>query len=399
MAHDRQQIPAIIFGDYITAFGVIRGLRKHKVPIYLVSKTGNGIATKSKYIKGVAALNPHHENFVDDLNAWFDAEIGEEAVLMIAGDDHYLDVLSRARGTLRPEMRFTFPEWDAVKKLRKKSCCYEIAEKLNIPMPRTFLVRSIEELREILKHKKSEFKYPLFLKAEDSSSLLADYGTKGVVCYKDEEVLESYKKYDGFYGELLLQEHMIAEEEKIMAVLMSVNANGDPTGLLINKKVRAEAEFLSSALSASSWSDDLLQYSLRIVKEIGYCGYAGVQFKLDERDGEYKFLEINGRFSLSNSLALRCGINLVYLIYQEAITGSVLPLQKFEQNYKTKVLWWNPLGDVKAIKNLALYKHPLRYIWSLIGRGYIIEPFSWRDPKPGLYALRRELGRLIARWR
>jgi D-aspartate ligase len=383
----KNKAPVIIFGDHLSAFGAIRGLSKHKIPIYMVSSDGKGMCTKSRFVKKILKLKPKDGEFIEKLNNWFDQEVGEDCVLIVAGSDQYLEVLAQNRDELRKEMKITFPDWEAVKKVREKRLTYKIAEELGIPIPKTFYITSYAELENLVREQKETLTYPMFMKAEHSSALLSQYGTKGVICHDEKELLDSYKRYDGFGGELLLQDLIPGEFETIKTVLMSLNRKSEPTGLLINHKVRSQGKFLSGTLVQTDWSDTLLDYSLKLTRKIGYYGYAGTQFKLDPRDGVFKLMEINGRMSMSNSLAFRSGVNLPYLMYQEALSGSLPAIKEFKQNYPNKILWWYFLGDMMAIINNKEYLRPFSYLKSLIGRGYTIEPLSWRDPYPFLYTL------------
>ena len=132
------------------------------------------------------------------------------------------------------------------------------------------------------------------------------------------------------------------------------------------------------------WDQQLVERAVEIAEATGYVGYVGVQFKYDPRDREYKFLEINGRFSVSVSLAQRCGMNMPELVYRE-FSGEDFPrLQALRQNYPSRIHQWWPLSDVQLLTQKRFYRDPFSYLSKLKGVGYIIEPISWRDPLPGL---------------
>ena len=158
---------------------------------------------------------------------------------------------------------------------------------------------------------------------------------------------------------------------------------------MMNFKKRSSGQFLACTVVETNWSDEVLQYSLALLEKIGYYGYTGTQFKLDPRDGHFKLMEINGRITMSNSLALKCGINLPHLMYKEAIKGPLQPIEKIErENYPDKIIWWYLVHDI-----VSFYKYNRKftkiseYLKSLKGKGYMIEPMNWRDPLPGLITL------------
>src|SRR3989339_545771 len=215
--------PVIIFGDHISAFGAIRGLCKYDIPIYMVSPDGKGLCTKSRFVKKILQLDSKDVDFIEKLNKWLDREIGVESVLIVAGNDSYLDVLAKRHNELKAEMKTTFPDWETVKLVREKRRTYKIAEELGVPIPKTHYITCQSELESLLNSKEEKLSYPLFMKAEHSSTLLSHYGTKGVICNHEGELLGNYKHFDGFGGELLLQDLIPGEFERIETVLMTLN--------------------------------------------------------------------------------------------------------------------------------------------------------------------------------
>ncbi len=378
----------VLFGDYISAFGAIRGLSKYGVPIYMVSSRGEGLALKSRFVKKVLVLAPDDPRFISKLDTWLSRRVGDKAVLIVAGEDGYLDALSKHHHELSGDIRVTFPDWETVKLLRQKRLTYQTAERVGVPVPKTRHISDEVQLEEFLSREADSFGFPLFLKMEDSGYLLERYGTKGVICNDATHVRNSYQRYDGFCGDLLIQEMLPGDAETIKTVLMALNHRSEPMGFTINEKKRSSGRFLSGTLVVSSWSEELLTQSMRLAKEIGYYGYAGFQYKLDTKDGRFKLLEANGRVSMSNSLSLKCGVNLPYLMYDEAVNKNRPEVRDYRRRYKSNVIWWYAIEDIVSFLRFNRKIMSLgRYLKSLLGSAYTLEPFSLRDPYPGLISL------------
>jgi D-aspartate ligase len=382
-------IPVVIFGDHIAAYGVIRALGPLRIPIYIVSETGKGLSTKSRYVKKSLALSPFDPYCIKQLNSWVSSEVGSECVMMVAGDDDYLDVLAKNYKNLPEGAKPTFPDWQIVKLVREKRRTYKIAEELGIPTPTTYYITSEEELKTIIESG-IDIKPPFLMKSEHSKAFNKTFKTKGIICDKKSGLLKTYRKYNGFGGKLLLQEMIPGEENNLLNFIITLNCNSDPTAIFINRKRRSSKQFLSCTLMETCRSDAYItENMLLLLKKISYYGYANPELKFDQRDKKYKLIEINGRVSVSNSHALRCGINLPYLMYQEAIKG---PLKKICINnlfYKKDILWWHPVGDLSAVLNLLKSKKFFlsNFLKSLCGKGYIVEPFNLIDPMPMLFIL------------
>jgi predicted ATP-grasp superfamily ATP-dependent carboligase len=363
------------------------------VPIYIVSSNRNGLASYSRYVTDVFVLNSETADYVTKIENWIRKFVKNKPVLLVAGDDDALAILSKNHDYLKAFSDPAFPSWDVVSRVINKEQTYDLARTLNIPTIDTEKISSIDELKKLLES--DRFEYPLFLKCTYSRQFSSKYRTKGVICTSKTDVLDAYKNYDGFLGSLLVQELIPGDIDRIFAVLLVLNKKSEVIAFFANEKIRAASLYGSTSLSRSTWDKVLIDQAITIAEEIGYVGFLGVQFKLDPRDGEYKLLEINGRFSVSVSLAIRCGVDMPKMVYDECSGSSFSRLTEFDRSYKTGVLLWYPLNDFALLMQKRFYKDPISYISSLRGSGYLIEPFSWRDPKPFLVALVQHVVNLV----
>jgi len=380
----KQKIPAVIFGDHIAAYGVIRALHPHNIPLYIVSQTGKGLSVASRYVKKSITLKSGSDAFFEKLIDWLYKEVGREAVFIIAGDDDYLDILAKYLQALPKGVRPTFPDACIVKLVREKRRSYGIAQELGICVPKTNFVTTRNELEELI-NRKNTIDFPVLMRPEKHSLPFAlKYGKKAVICNNIDEVLSTYDSYAGFMGELLLQQLIPGGEHLLHNFIGVFNASSDPIAVFMNRKRRSSDKFSSCTLMESMWHDEVLDISIRLIKKMGYVGYANPEYKLDPRDGHLKLMEINGRVTLSNSHALRCGINLPLYMYTEVVEGPLNKKENFKQNYPDNVLWSDLLGDSMSALRL-LIKKDLKlkeYLLSMRGSGYIFEPFNLLDPMP-----------------
>ena len=380
-----RRVPIVLFGDHIAAYGVVRALGPSGIPIYVVSAKGNGITTKSRYIRGVFTLPSDADDFCGRLIQWGAKNVGSDAVLIVAGTDDYLDILSQHYGDLPEGWRPTFPPWDIVMKVRKKRETYAIAERIGLPIPKFIHIETKKDFDRFTS-KDISMRWPLLIKPERSSEFLKNYGSKGFVCETIAELKIRYDKYSTFDGGFLIQEFIPGPESNLLNFIGIYNSNSEPVSIFFNRKVRSSGPLLSCTLMETDWSETAIEYSNKLIKAIGYRGYANVEFKLDPLDQAIKLMEINGRVSKSNSHALLCNINLPLTMYNDATGAHLEPLIEFQCPYEKNIHWWYPLGDLGAIRLLrgngeASWMDILK---SLRGNKRIIEPFSLKDPYPGL---------------
>lgn len=386
--------PVIIFGDNITSFGVIRGLRELGVEIYVVSDTGAGLAKYSKYVKEVFTLHHSENDYVTRIIDWIHKTFLVNPVLMVAGNDDALMVLSKEHRRLSECSIPTFPPWDIVNTVINKEIVSQIASDLDVPVIKTQSITSKDELDEYF-YSEPNINYPLFLKSSYSRQFMEKYKTKGVICYSEHEVKEAFVNYSGFLGALLIQDFLPGDIDQISAVLLVLNKNSKVISVVANDKIRSAVRYGSTTLSSSSWNQKMVDDAIKLAEKAGYVGFVGVQFKYDPRCDEYKFLEINGRFSVSVSLACRCGVNMPKIVYEEFSGRGLAKLPDLKKHYQDNILLWFPFSDVKILSQKRFYTKPLHYISSLKGSGYVIEPFAINDPFPGLVEVTKFLTRPI----
>jgi len=385
-----RKIPVILFGDYIAAFGVIRALGPEKIPIYLVaSKTKHNLCSYSRYVRATTVISHDDPLYFGKFVRWGLKTVGDSAVIIVAGADEPLDILAHHREQLPQGWYPTFPEDCVVKLVRKKHLTYGIANSISVPTPWTFLIRNKIELKTVLRNNKITF--PALMKAEDSARFNRKFGTKGVKVNSLKDILRSYEKHDSFFGELLLQEMVEGGNETLLNFIGVYNENSDFLAGFGNQKIRVGKEFSSCTLMSPYFSETVRGLSNKLVKSIGYTGYANSEFKFDHKDGKIKLMEINGRVSMSNSHSLKYKVNLPLVLYLSVVSPDSLKgtIDLFNEPLKKRYLWWSPLEDLKLLLKAlrTSRKSTTFYFAQLSSDGLAVEPFSWRDPIPGVFAI------------
>ncbi|MBU4273936.1 MAG: hypothetical protein KKE86_06355 [Planctomycetes bacterium] len=382
--------PVVLFGDHVAAYGVIRSLGPLGIPIFVVSPKANGVACSSRYVRKSLALSYDEPDFIDRLNQWIASTVGQEAVLIATGIDEYLDVLSKNRDRLPAGLLPTYPAWERVVLVRDKRETYRLCEELGIGIPKTHYFQSRDDLDRLLANG-LDMEPPYLLKPQKSTQFLKTHGKRLKVCRTSEEIVASFEEYEGSGVVLALQELIPGGDGCLENVLVVLNRDGDPLGAFMNRKRRTARGMGSCTMMETSWSQAVLNDSIRLLKRIGYYGYANPEFKVDPRDGVPKLMEINGRVTLSNSHALRCGINLPHLMYREAVEGPLPGVAEFSRTYGNNIVWWNPIGDAITLGHSlcegSLKVRPLLSSFRI--RGCVMEPFNRRDPGPGLRVFRQ----------
>jgi predicted ATP-grasp superfamily ATP-dependent carboligase len=117
-----------------------------------------------------------------------------------------------------------------------------------------------------------------------------------------------------------------------------------------------------------------------LLRRANYSGYFSNEFKLDPRDGQLKLIENNCRMPRSGMLAIACGVNFPWLIYEDL----VLNQQSDVTEYKTGTYWidfWTDISNSLFRRNEEEIR--LRdYIGPYFSRNKVFADLNFHDLKP-----------------
>jgi predicted ATP-grasp superfamily ATP-dependent carboligase len=91
------------------------------------------------------------------------------------------------------------------------------------------------------------------------------------------------------------------------------------------------------------------QHARALLDSLNWHGVAMVEFKQDERDGQLKLMEINGRLWGSLQLAIDAGVDFPNMMADLLAGKALAPLPSYKIGVQTRWLW----GDIDSL--LALF--------------------------------------------
>lgn len=389
------KIPVLIFGGNEAALGTVRALAHCQIPLYIIAPNNNCMAAQSRFVTKTFKINYNADTIIENLRDI--KKILPSAVIMVAGDDYYLDLLAQKRESIPNGFIPMFPDWETVKKIRHKHLTYQICSKIGIPFPKTSVIKSRKELEDLNLNK---LNFPLLMKAHDSKTFLREFKTKGIIVNSPKEILENYDSHNEFYGELLLSEYISGDESNLVNLIACSDEKGLPIEFFMNRKVMVSREFSNCIIMENYFCETLLKYSLMLMKELGYYGYFNPEFKIDPRDGKLKLMEVNGRITLSHLQGLCENKNIVLSMYKQAVKELTHKEYIKLGNANIKTMWIAPVEVFRKLVKQGL-KAPLKAFAQLIfigksviktGLSHIITDAFWSgDIKMSLIMLYKKL--------
>ncbi len=352
--------PAYVLSGQQPALGVVRALGVMGVPIVVLHYKEEDVAYLSKYVThSVASPHPetHEKEFIELLlkNA---AQFGD-GILYPASDETLVAVVKN-KEILEKHFNVPCPDWNVVQKFIEKKYTYAIADEHGIPAPKTITPRSVKDVFDYAKR----VDFPCLVKPSQSHLFFDHFKRKMFVVENEKELISVYNQSVDAGLEVMLQEIIPGDDINVV----NYNAyfwEGEPLVEFTAQHIRnAPPWWGSPRVVLSKDIPEVIEPGRKILKALGFNGYACTEFKMDDRTGIYKLIEVNGRHNLSTSLAVECGINFPYLQYRHILENET-PTQG---TYRKGVYWIEIITD---IINSLQFRSKEKYSFSEYLRPYV----------------------------
>ncbi len=367
---------AVLQVSYSCGLDVVRDLGRHGVPMLALDPDPAAIGLRSRYAAGRVCPSPlaDEEAFLTWLET-IGPRLPQRAVVFPSHDE-FIWPLSRHAERLEPWYIIPFSRWDMMSKVYDKRAQMEAAWRAGVDTPKTVFVGSGAELQAAA----GEIRFPAVLKPVESLAFKLRFHRHILDVGTPDELQRIYDKVDDL-GVLILQERIPGGEDELWTVGSYLDAGSRPVAVFTGHKLRQYPHAGGSCLAGvSRWDDRLADAALRLLQELHFHGVSQVEFKRDPRDGRFCLMEINARHWKWHGLAARCGVNLSFAAYRDAVGDPyIAPRQQ------DGVKWIVANKDVPlALLEIAKRKRSARdYLRSL--RGTRMDGLhALDDPLPGL---------------
>ncbi len=374
--------PAIILGGRANALSVARNIGRLGAAVYALNDAGAFVG-HSRYCRQIAVPLLGKG---DESRAWAEYLLGPKAeplhgsVLLSCGDEG-IEMIAAHREALAERYILDDSNPAAQLAMLNKLTTYQAAVEAGVPTPKFWIVDSERQLDEI----KPSLVFPLIAKPLLSHIFEGQTGKKLVIANTVDEVSAAVAKVTATGVGCLLMEMIPGPDDRLCSYFTYLDEDSKPLLHFTKRIIRRYPVLMGTACyHITDWNPKIAELGNRLFRHVGLRGLANVEFKHDVRDGQYKLIECNARFTASDCLVTRSGVNLAAFVYNR-LTGRP---QKPIRRYKEGLRLWDPIRDLQC--GLALRRAgeltPRQWLASVLHR-QTFAYFQWTDPMPALARL------------
>ena len=369
---------ALIVGGAHVSIGVARSLGRQGIPVWLLAN--HPIPRFSRYVQRSfdwpGADHEHGVSSIVDIATRY----GLNGWVLIATGDEDMRMIAQNHALLASHFRVATPNWDTVQWMYDKRLTYRRAASLGIDCPWSFQPRDMDEVQRL------NCRFPVILKPayrQVANGTNAFTQAKAWKADDRDSLLSLYRQVAALIGNdaVIVQEWIPGSGEAQFSYAGLWEA-GEPIASLVARRTRQHPiDFgRSSTFVETVEQDRVEQLAGRFLKSLDYTGVVEVEFKYDRRDGQYKLLDVNGRFWTWNGLAALAGVDFPYLAWRQAVGQTVAPARA-----RTGVAWMHASRDiVAAYQERSRGAMTVRDYLAGLRKPLAFANFAFDDPLPAI---------------
>ncbi|GKQ42542.1 D-aspartate ligase [Companilactobacillus sp. RD055328] len=327
MDYGKQIIPVLV-GTDINVYGMARsfheeyGIKSHCIGVSEL------IMTKNSKICDVTIVSNLKDNevFVKsliELSTSITNSLDIKPILICAGDE-YTELVIKNEKKLSEYFLIPYPNQSILSKVYYKDSFYALCEEYGLPYPQTVVVGADDYEQQV---NNLSLKFPVAMKPVDAAQQIALNFEGQRKAYKFEnkdDIINMIKKtYDaGYIGKFLLQDFIPGDDTHMYTINFYADADHNVRMMTMGQQLLQDpSDFLVGNYIATmiKYVPEIEQKLTNFIKEIEYSGYGNFDLKFDDRDQEYKLIELNPRQGRSSFYTTASGYNLVKYAVEDLI--------------------------------------------------------------------------------
>jgi predicted ATP-grasp superfamily ATP-dependent carboligase len=370
-------VGALVIGGDHPGLAVARSLGRREIPVYILEDQLS-VSQWSRYVSRVIRVKDiRGERATVDAVMEVGQRFGLKGWVLYPTRDEHVGAFSRYRMELSELFRVTTPCWETIQWAWDKRNSYDLAEKLGIPVPKTWTVQNPDELQTLYDQ------LPLAIKPAIKERFFYATGAKAWRANTPKELHDLFKRasLQISTSEILIQEIIPGDGSRQFS-FCGFCRNGRKHSSLVARRLRQHPrEFGRAATYVETVEAPIVEeLSERFIRHLDYSGLIEVEFKQDDRDGHYKLIDVNARTWGFVSIGSSAGVDFPYLLFADQVG---LPIQA--SCGRTEVGWLRLVTDLPTAFSDIVGGHlGLRSYIASLRHTRVESVFAKGDPLPSI---------------
>lgn len=339
---------AVVLGaNYYIGLSVIRCLGKEGVHVTALDyDREKAYAFSSKYCSEIG-IAPNYksesERFLKFLCDY--ADMQDEKPVLFPTADPYVAFMDENFDILKEKFVFPSDKKGLCVNLMDKNKLYKICEKYKVKYPETVYTDDENFFDKV----ENLLKFPCMLKPADSATFVHKFRQKMFLVKNKDELKEYLKKADDANLTVFAQRIIPGFDDHMYTYDAYLNQSGEVTHWTTCQKYRQfPINFGASVYTAQHYVKEIADIGRKFLQDVGFKGFAEIEFKKDAETGEFYLIEVNVRTTNFNTMLNKCGLNMPYIAYREMCSD---PVENFAVDYDTGIVFWCAYEDMFAVRD------------------------------------------------
>lgn len=365
----------VVIGSDFRALGVVRSLGRRGISCIVVDNLPRS-AWFSRYVqKRIRWHGPlDSQAFLNFLLNLARKHHLAQWVLLPMPDDA-VELIARYHSELETCYQLVTQTWEVVQWANDKRLTYRLAADLGIPCPQTWYPHTEEDLKQMA------IRFPVIVKPAISLRLQHALRIKALPANNYAELLAQYRHAVSIMApeDLLLQE-IIPGDGRTQFSLAAYCKNGRILAKMTARRTRQyPIDYgLGSSFVEAVEVPALTEPAESLLHAMRVSGMLEVEFKYDQRDQQYKLLDINLRPWGWHTLAIACGLDFPWMQYCDLMGELPTPPTPRYAHHWVRFLTDLPAGFQEMRAGITTFS---AYMRSHRGKT-VFSVFAWSDPLP-----------------
>ena len=366
--------PAVVFGQLHAGLALDRALGRDGVTVHGLALDEHEFGLRSRYLASKRVVHSDEE-VLAALRA-----LPERPVLFPERDENVAFVLRNWAGVHELADVPLPADPDIVLRLRRKERLPAEAAAAGVSAPGTVLARDEDAVRS------ADLQPPLLVKPAEGQEFALAFGEKAVVAPDVDAAVTAWRRAHEHGFDTIVQELIPDSHDFVYSLLTYIGREGEPLASVTGRKVRqGPLRFGTSAVFEARREPEVEEQGLKLLRHVGYKGFAHVELVRDPRDGELKLVEVNTRLPVWGGIAMGREFNLARIAYDDLAgrpaRANGTPPDGVSWIYMAKDVW------VSAQMARRRELRPREFLSHYLRRNKVRAVFAADDPLPALASL------------